>query len=77
MVGGDDRVEPVEVAGVNVGGNSRPTNRALSSSSGIRLIVESKRIRFISKIYTSNTSKMRLRGRYHVKYKYRKSVRNH
>ena len=69
MVGGDDRVEPVEVAGVNVGGNPRPTNRALSSSSGIRLIVESKRIRFISKIYTSNTSKMRLRGRYHVKYK--------
>ena len=44
VVGGDDCVEPVEVPGVNVGGNSRPTNRALSSSSGIRLMVESKRI---------------------------------
>ena len=40
MVGGDDRVEPVEVAGVVIGSRA---NRALSSSSGIRLIVESIR----------------------------------
>ena len=59
MVGGDDRVEPAEVAGVNVGGNSRPTNRALSSSSGIRLIVESTRnenhkYKFTHKIQVKN-----------------------
>ena len=78
LVGGDDRLDPVEVAEVVVGGGPDQLNCALSSSSARRLLVESTKNETYKYKFNYQIDKNEIDiSWYHVEIKYKGSISYH